>query len=71
MSTGAVALFIYYYGLKHLPASHATVYELTWPLSAVFLDWVIRGRMLGFAQMVGAFLLLGSMILLTREKTND
>jgi len=71
LSTGSVALFIYYYGLKHLPASHATVYELTWPLSAVFLDWVIRGRMLGFAQIIGAFLLLGSMILLTREKTND
>ena len=71
MSTGAVALFIYYYGLNHLPASHTTLYELTWPLSAVFLDWVIRGRMLGFAQIIGAVLLLGSMIMLTREKTND
>jgi hypothetical protein len=27
--------------------------------------------MLGFAQFIGAGLLLGSMILLTREKTND
>jgi drug/metabolite transporter (DMT)-like permease len=71
MSTGAVALFIYYYGLKHLPASHSTLYELTWPLSAVILDWVIHGHMLGFAQIIGAVLLLGSMILLTREKTYD
>ena len=69
MSTGAVALFIYYFGLKHMQASHATVYELTWPLSAVFLDWIIRGHMLGFAQIIGAILLLGSMILLTREET--
>ena len=69
MSTGAVALFIYYYGLKHMQASHATVYELTWPLSAVFLDWIIRGHILGFAQIIGAILLLGSMILLTREET--
>ena len=69
MSTGAVALFIYYFGLKHMKASHATVYELTWPLSAVFLDWIIRGHMLGFAQIIGAILLLGSMILLTREET--
>ena len=52
MSTGAVALFIYYFGLKHMQASHATVYELTWPLSAVFLDWIIRGHMLGFAQII-------------------
>lgn len=71
LSTGSVALFIYYYGLKQLPASHTTLYELTWPLSAVFLDWVIRGRILGFAQFIGAILLLGSMILLTREKTNE
>ena len=71
MSTGAVALFIYYYGLKHMQASHATVYELTWPLSAVFLDWIIRGHMLGFAQIIGAILLLGSMILLTREDAYD
>ncbi|MCH7613529.1 MAG: DMT family transporter [Candidatus Marinimicrobia bacterium] len=26
VSTGAVALFIYYYGLNRLPASHATIY---------------------------------------------
>ena len=69
MSTGSVALFIYYFGLKHMQASHATVYELTWPLSAVFLDWIIRGHMLGFAQIIGAILLLGSMILLTQEET--
>ena len=71
MSTGAVALFIYYFGLKHMQASHATVYELTWPLSAVFLDWIIRGHILGFAQIIGAILLLGSMILLTREEAYD
>ena len=71
MSTGAVALFIYYFGLKHMQASHATVYELAWPLSAVFLDWIIRGHMLGFAQIIGAILLLGSMILLAQEDAYD
>lgn len=71
LSTGSVALFIYYYGLKELPASHTTLYELTWPLSAVFLDWFVRGRMLSVAQIIGAILLLGSMILLTKEKPND
>ena len=71
MSTGAVALFIYYYGLKHLPASHTTLYELTWPLSAVLLDWVVRGKVLSPAQFVGACLLLGSMIYLSQEKINE
>ena len=66
-STGAVALFIYYYGLNHLPASHATLYELAWPLSAVILDWAVRGQTLSPVQILGAILLLGSMTLLSRE----
>ncbi len=70
-STGAVALFIYYYGLKNLPASHAALYELTWPLSAVIIDWIVRGRILSPSQIIGAVLLLGSMTLLTQEKMND
>ncbi len=67
LSTGSLALFIYYYGLNHLPASHVTLYELFWPLSAVAMDWFIRGNMLSTAQWFGAALLLGAIILLTRE----
>jgi len=37
LSTGSVALFIYYYGLNHLPASHATIYEL---FSAPNRSWI-------------------------------
>ncbi len=70
-STGAVALFIYYYGLKHLPASHTTLYELTWPMSAVLIDWIVRGKVLSPSQFVGAFLLLGSMVYLSQEKINE
>ena len=66
-STGSVALFIYYYGLKHVPASHSTIYELFWPLSAVAFDWFIRGHMLSFAQIVGTSILLIAIILLSRE----
>ena len=46
LSTGTVALFIYYYGLKHVLATHATIYELFWPLSAMLIDLFIRGRTL-------------------------
>ena len=71
LSSGAVALFIYYYGLKYLPASHTSLYELTWPLSAVFLDWIVRGRILTISQFIGAGLLIGSMFFLSREKINE
>ncbi|MFQ6611608.1 MAG: DMT family transporter [Fidelibacterota bacterium] len=69
-STGSVALFFYYYGLKHLPASHTTIYELFWPLSAVALDWFVRDRTLQMVQWFGMVLLLGSIILLTQENSN-
>ena len=70
LSTGSLALFFYYYGLNKLPASHATLYELFWPLSAVGLDWFIHGNILSLTQWVGAILLLGSIIILTRETNN-
>ncbi|MBC8346967.1 MAG: DMT family transporter [Candidatus Marinimicrobia bacterium] len=70
LSTGSLALFFYYYGLNQLPATHVTLYELFWPLSAVGLDWFIRGNILSLPQWLGAILLLGSIILLTRETNN-
>ena len=67
-TTGSVALFIYYYGLKHVKASHSSIYELFWPLSAVAIDWIVRGRMLSPAQYLGGGVLIISIILLTREQ---
>ena len=65
LSTGSLALFIYYYGLNHLPASHVTLYELFWPLSAVTMDWYIFGRVMSLVQWLGAALLLGAILLLS------
>ena len=67
ISSGSIALFIYYYGLNHLPASHVTIYELFWPLSAVTLDWAVRGQFLSISQLVGALMLLTSMVILSKE----
>ena len=70
-STGTVALFVYYYGLNKLPASYTTLFELFWPLSAVVIDWLIRGKPLSFAQLLGAVILLTSMTILTQESSNE
>ena len=70
-STGTVALFIYYYGLNRLPASHTTLFELFWPLSAVVIDWIIKGEPLSFSQLLGAVMLLTSMTILTQENSNE
>ena len=70
-STGTLALSIYYYGLQNLAASHATIYELVWPLSAVILDWALKGKMLSLIQIIGALMLLCSMGILTKEDSNE
>jgi len=70
-TTGTLALFIYYFGLKNIPASHATIFELFWPLSAVLIDWIINEKTLSVMQLIGAIMLLGSMTILSNEKTNE
>ena len=71
LSTGTVALFIYYYGLKHVLSTHATIYELFWPLSAMLIDLFIRGRTLMPGQFMGALLLIGASIFLSRQQKNS
>lgn len=58
LSTGMVALSIYYYGLKKTPVRIATVCELVWPLSAVVIDYVYFKHSLTMTQIIGALLLL-------------
>jgi drug/metabolite transporter (DMT)-like permease len=61
-STGGAAIFLYYYGLKRITASVATICELAFPLTAVILEYFIRGNILGPIQWVGVGLLLFSII---------
>ena len=53
-SSGAVALFVYYFGLKRVPASAATIAELFWPVSAVAMDYFINGNVLTVLQTIAA-----------------
>ena len=70
-TSGSIALSIYYYGLQNLPASHTAIYELVWPLSAILIDWLIRGKTLSLAQMVGAIILVSSITILTKENSSE
>jgi len=45
-STGGAAIFLYYFGLKKISASSSTIYELSFPLSAVLLEYFLRGNIL-------------------------
>ena len=70
ISTGMVALWIYYRGLKHTRASISTIVELTFPLTAVFIDYVLYGTVLAASQYLAALVLMYAMYrvaLLNRE----
>ncbi len=57
LTSGAGAMFIYYFGLRRLSASAATILELFWPFSALILDYIFNDSYLNWAQSL-AFLVL-------------
>ena len=67
-STGGVAIFLYYHGLKYIKASTSTICELAFPLSAILLEYLIRGNALTWAQWLGAILLGYSIYMVARLK---
>jgi len=65
-TSGAVAMFLYYYGLKKIPASIATLCELSWPVSAIFFDYFLNKNILSWTQLLGATVLIVMVYLTTR-----
>ena len=65
-TSGAVAMYLYYYGLKKIPASLATLCELAWPFSAVIFDYFFNHNILSATQIIGAVVLVIAVTLATR-----
>jgi len=65
-TTGGAAIFLYYYGLKRITASVASICELAFPLTAIILEYALRGNILMPLQWAGAIVLLVSIIRITR-----
>lgn len=51
--TGAIALSLYYYGLRSTPAVAATIAELAYPVTAVIVGYVAFGSTLTSTQWLG------------------
>ncbi len=62
LTSGCVALMLYYYGLRHVKASHATLLELFFPISAILLDFLINGNILSSIQWVSAIVMIYAII---------
>lgn len=67
-STGMVALVIYYFGLRKTPARVSTICELTWPASAIFIDYFLYKQGLTITQILGIVLLFISIYNVSKFK---
>lgn len=64
----AWALFLYYFWLKKLQASKATIFELAWPLSGIFFDWYFNANVLNPTQITFSLVLLVCFYMIISEK---
>jgi drug/metabolite transporter (DMT)-like permease len=66
VSTGMVALLIYYKGLAKTPVHISTILELTFPFIAIILDFFVNHTILSFTQWVAAVVLVFSIYKIAR-----
>jgi drug/metabolite transporter (DMT)-like permease len=70
VSTGMVALLIYYRGLARTPVHISTILELTFPFIAIFIDMTLYHTALSFSQLISAVLLVYAIYKIARLQTN-
>ncbi len=67
LTTGSGAIFLYYYGLKHVRAIISTISELFFPLSAVLFDYIFNGHILSPIQWFSAAIMIFAIIRLNAD----
>lgn len=68
VTVGSGAIFLYYYGLRKVPAMLATICELFFPLSAIFFDYIFNDRLLSAVQWISAAVMLYAILRLTLSR---
>jgi drug/metabolite transporter (DMT)-like permease len=70
---GALGTGIYYFGLKRTPAKVSAIAELTWPASAIFIDYFFFHNFLTITQIIGVVILVFSIYKVSKlsKKENE
>jgi drug/metabolite transporter (DMT)-like permease len=68
---GLLGLLLYYRGLSGTKASYATLAEISFPASAIALNWIFLGVGLSANQVLGFVLLWGAILLLGHLNARD
>lgn len=62
LTTGTGAIALYYWGLRSVRATTATICELCLPLSAVLFDYLVNRTVLSTGQWLGAAILISAIL---------
>jgi drug/metabolite transporter (DMT)-like permease len=71
VSTGMVALLIYYKGLAKTPVHISTILELTFPFIAILLDMIVNNTMLSISQWIAALVLAFSIYQISKLREGN
>lgn len=66
--SGLLGMYLYYKGMKFVPARVITLGELFFPLGAVILNWIFLDLTMTTLQMIGAILLMGGASMIQFKK---
>ncbi len=66
LTTGSGAIFLYYYGLRHVKASLSTFLELMYPITAVVLDYLVNKTVYSPVQWIAALVMLFAIVMLNK-----
>ncbi len=69
LTSGSVAIFIYYFGLKKINAMLATIMELFFPITAIMLDYLVNHQRLSLVQWISAAIMIYAIIQINRESS--
>ena len=69
--SGLAALWLYYRGMRSLPARAVAVAEMAFPVAAVAVNWIALGKTLEPVQILGAAVLLGGSTMVALTQIDD
>lgn len=70
-TTGSGAIFLFYFGLKHLKAIVAIICELFFPISTIVFDYIFNGNRLTAVQWLSAAVMIFAIINLNDSQTRE
>lgn len=71
LGPGLLAVLLFYRGLEGTKASHATLAEFMYPVSALVGNWAVLGIMISVTQLLGLLLVLTAVVALARLSSSN